>query len=126
MRAVEQPQGRNRGGGDRRGGDEAGIPVLKPIAEHGRYDLAFDLGHRIVCVQCKWGSRKGDVICINLVTYRWSGRGSVRTTYAAGDRRRCRLLRRARSRLPLAVDKVAGMKTLNLRVGPLGVLNARR
>ena len=31
-----------------------GINVFKPVAEHGRYDLAFDLGHRILRVQCKW------------------------------------------------------------------------
>ena len=32
-----------------------GIDVLKPVAEHGRYDLAFDLGHRILRVPCTWG-----------------------------------------------------------------------
>jgi hypothetical protein len=31
-----------------------GIEVLKPVAEHGRYDLALDLGTRIIRVQCKW------------------------------------------------------------------------
>jgi PD-(D/E)XK endonuclease len=35
---------------------ELGIPVLCPIAEHGRYDLAFEIGGRILRVQCKWGS----------------------------------------------------------------------
>jgi prevent-host-death family protein len=33
-----------------------GIPVLRPIVEHARYDLAFELGDRILRVQCKWGS----------------------------------------------------------------------
>ena len=32
-----------------------GIPVLRPIVEHGRYDLAFEIGERIFRVQCKWG-----------------------------------------------------------------------
>ncbi len=31
-----------------------GIDVLKPVAEHGRYDLAFDLGIGMLRVQCKW------------------------------------------------------------------------
>jgi hypothetical protein len=31
-----------------------GVRVLKPVVEHCRYDLAFDLGERIVRVQCKW------------------------------------------------------------------------
>jgi hypothetical protein len=32
---------------------KAGIHVLKPVAEHQRYDLAFDLGARILRIQCK-------------------------------------------------------------------------
>jgi hypothetical protein len=33
-----------------------GIDVLKPVAEHARYDLLFDLRTRVMRVQCKWGS----------------------------------------------------------------------
>lgn len=36
----------------------AGIDVLKPIAEHGRYDLAFDLGETVVRVQCNGHSER--------------------------------------------------------------------
>lgn len=32
-----------------------GISVLRPIVEHGRYDLAFEIADRILRVQCKWG-----------------------------------------------------------------------
>jgi hypothetical protein len=32
-----------------------GVPVLKPVAEHGRYDMGFEIGERIHRVQCKWG-----------------------------------------------------------------------
>ena len=36
-----------------------GIPVLRPMTERGRYDLAFEVGGRILRVQCKWaGVRK--------------------------------------------------------------------
>ena len=48
----------------------AGIVVLKPVAEHCRYDLAFDLASRILRVQCKWAPRKGEVVCVHLAGYR--------------------------------------------------------
>ena len=43
-----------------------GIDVLKPVAEHGRYDLALDIGGRLLRAQCKWGSldRKLGVVCV--------------------------------------------------------------
>jgi hypothetical protein len=37
-----------------------GIEVLKPVAEHGRYDLALDMGERLLRVQCKWGAYQPD------------------------------------------------------------------
>ena len=47
-----------------------GIPVLRPITEHGRYDLAFEIGDRILRVQCKWGGlyENGAVIKVNLTS----------------------------------------------------------
>lgn len=41
-----------------------GIPVLKPVAEHGRCDLGLEIGDRIWRVQVKWGrlSDAGDVV----------------------------------------------------------------
>ena len=49
---------------------ELGIPVLRPIVEHGRYDLAFEVGDRILRVQCKWGAldEAQAVIKVNLQT----------------------------------------------------------
>ena len=47
-----------------------GIDVLKPVAEHGRYDLAFDLGLRVLRVQCKGGRLSGDVVHAHLRGYR--------------------------------------------------------
>jgi prevent-host-death family protein len=58
-----------------------GLDVLKPVAEHGRYDLAFDLGDRILRVQCKWAPRKQDVVYVHLAGFRLTSHGSVRTTY---------------------------------------------
>jgi prevent-host-death family protein len=47
---------------------ELGIPVLRPIVEHARYDLAFEIGDRILRVQCKWGAldEDGAVIKVSL------------------------------------------------------------
>jgi prevent-host-death family protein len=62
-----------------------GIEVLKPVAEHVRYDLAFDLGDRILRVQCKWARLERGVVCVNLVGYRLTSSGSVRTKYGAHE-----------------------------------------
>ena len=62
-----------------------GIDVLRPVDEHGRYDLAFDLGTQIIRVQCKWARLEGAVICVNLVTCRWTSTGPVRTRYSADE-----------------------------------------
>ena len=42
-----------------------GVPVLKPLVEHTRYDLVFDLGQRLLRVQCKWAPLTGDVVSVN-------------------------------------------------------------
>jgi hypothetical protein len=62
-----------------------GIEVLKPVGEHVRYDLAFDLGDRILRVQCKWARLEGAVVCVNLVGYRLTSRGSIRSKYTAEE-----------------------------------------
>src|SRR4051794_32239902 len=43
-----------------------GIDVLKPVTEHCRYDLAFDLRTRILRVQCKWATLVGDIVRVYL------------------------------------------------------------
>ena len=37
-----------------------GVSVLRPIVEHERYDLAFEIGDEILRVQCKWGALRDD------------------------------------------------------------------
>jgi prevent-host-death family protein len=66
---------------------ELGVPVLRPMAEHGRYDLGFEVGDRILRVQCKWGAldEAEAVITVNL-TSSWRGpHGYVRTTYSESE-----------------------------------------
>jgi prevent-host-death family protein len=108
-------------------GIRLGIPVLKPIAEHGRYDLGFELGDRILRVQCKWGAldEAGAVIIANLTTYSLTFSGHRRTRYTeheidllavyCGALDRCYLL-------PSAL--VAGRSQISLRLSP--TLNGQR
>ena len=54
-----------------------GIPVLKPLSEHARCDLAFEIGRRLWRVQCKWGrvARGGDVVIVTTSGCRHAPRG---------------------------------------------------
>jgi prevent-host-death family protein len=106
---------------------ELGVPVLRPIVEHGRFDLGFELGGRVLRVQCKWASldEAAGVIRVGLQGSRLSPRGYVRSAYSVGeidllavycgDLDRCYLL-------PAAV--IAGRRGIDLRVSP--TLNGQR
>ena len=63
-----------------------GLPVLRPVQEGCRYDVAFDVGDRFLRVQCKWACRQGDVIVVRARTARHSPtRGYVFSTYCAEE-----------------------------------------
>ena len=64
-----------------------GIPVLRPIVEHARYDLAFEIGDRILRVQCKWGGLSDDaaVIKVNLTSNRCTPTGYERRFYSEDE-----------------------------------------
>ena len=96
-----------------------GIPVLRPRAEHGRYDLAFDIGRRILRIQCKWARRRGDVIIVNLTSSYLTKTREVRASYGideidavavyCADLDTCYLL---------PVELVAERRAIQLRVSP--------
>jgi prevent-host-death family protein len=100
---------------------ELDIPVLRPVVEHARYDLAFEIGDRILRVQCKWGGLYDDgaVIKVNLVSSWCTPAGYERRYYTQDEidlvavycheLKRCYLL-------PSAL--VAGRRTIHLRVTP--------
>ena len=96
-----------------------GIAVLEPVAEHTRYDLAFDLDGRLLRIQCKWANCKGAVVCVNLAGYRLSGRGSVRSTYSADEidavAAYCHEIGRV---YLLPISLIAGRSGLQLRLRP--------
>ena len=104
-----------------------GIPVLKPVAEHGRFDMGFEIGDHIYRVQVKTArlARKGTVLIICLHTSRTTPNGYVRARYLpdeidlvaayAPELERCYLLE-----APLIVDRNA----IQLRLEP--PLNGQR
>jgi hypothetical protein len=98
-----------------------GIDVLAPCAEHTRYDLAFDLGHRILRVHCKWGALDTDagVIRVQVGGSRHTPNGYVLSSYTADEIDAvavyCEPLERV---YLLPVEVVAGKRQLHLRVVP--------
>jgi prevent-host-death family protein len=61
-----------------------GVPVFRPVSEHGRADLVLEVGDRLWRVQCKSGrlGRNGDVVVVRTGGCRISSAGYVRTTYS--------------------------------------------
>jgi hypothetical protein len=58
-----------------------GIGVYRPLGDE-RCDLIFDLRPRLVRVQCKWASRRGDVIVVQLYSARRTADGLKRMYYS--------------------------------------------
>jgi hypothetical protein len=95
------------------------LQVLLPVGEGGRYDLAIDVGEKLLRVQCKWASRTGDVLNARCVTNRHTPHGYRTTTYTAAqidaiaayapDTDRCYVI---------PIDEVEGRTVLSLRVAP--------
>jgi prevent-host-death family protein len=98
-----------------------GVPVLRPAVEHGRYDLAFEIGDSILRVQCKWASllNDGAVMRVNLTSSWCTPTGYERRYYRedeidlvavyCGELDRCYLL---------PSELVAGRRSLDLRLKP--------
>jgi antitoxin (DNA-binding transcriptional repressor) of toxin-antitoxin stability system len=98
---------------------ELGIPVLKPMSEHGRYDLVFEIDDQLLKIQCKWATRKGEVVAIHLGGSYLSPRGYVRSTYGSDEidavAAYCRDLERC---YLLPIHLVAGQYGIQLRLAP--------
>ncbi len=62
-----------------------GIPVLRPVFQDLRYDFAFDLGSRLVRVQCKSVRLRRNVVDIKARTCRRVAGGYVRGTYTSAE-----------------------------------------
>jgi hypothetical protein len=97
-----------------------GIPVLRPLVEHTRYDLIFEIAGRLLRVQCKWAPLRGDVVTVNLVSTWYTSRGEqVRTRYTSSEIDAvavyCEALDECYLLLP---DKFDGMSGIHLRIAP--------
>jgi prevent-host-death family protein len=66
---------------------KVGVSVLRPITEHARYDLAFEIGREILRVQCKWGALESDgsVVKAALQTCALRPGGYLRTPYTPDE-----------------------------------------
>ena len=96
-----------------------GLSVLMPLTEHGRYDLAIEIGGRLMRVQCKWARYDGNVVTVRVDRCRTSRRGYVRSSYQADEidalAAYCEPLDRC---YLLPVDMVAGRRSVCLRTSP--------
>lgn len=97
-----------------------GVHVMKPLGEHTRYDLIFDLQGTLLRVQCKWAPLEGDVVTVRLVSSRYTSAGrQICTRYTSEevdavaaycqDLEQCYLV---------PVERFDGMRGLSLRVAP--------
>jgi len=96
-----------------------GVPVLRPVGEHGRVDLGLEIAGQLYRVQCKWGrlSPAKEMILVSTSGSWLSPNGYVRTTYTTeevdlfavycGDLDRCFLL---------PASLVAGKHEIRLRL----------
>jgi hypothetical protein len=63
-----------------------GLSVLSPLTEHERYDLVLGIAGRLFRVQCKCGTRRGEVVTVRLKSsYRSPTRGYVTATCDASE-----------------------------------------
>ncbi len=96
-----------------------GIGVYKPVNEGLRYDLIFDVGSRLVRVQCKWALRHGEVVVVPCRSVRRTRLGVVRRLYTAEEvdafAAYCNELDRCYF---LALDRFAGRTAVQLRLVP--------
>ncbi len=97
-----------------------GLSVLKPLTEHERYDLVLGIAGQLLRVQCKWASRRDEVIQVRLSSsYHSPTRGYVKTTYGMDEvdviAAYCDDLGKA---YLLPIDDFAGQSMVYLRLAP--------
>ncbi len=106
---------------------QLGLVVLRPLCEGRRYDLVIDAEQTMLRVQCKWASRRGNIVTTRCSTSRHTPAGYRKTTYSAKEidavaayapeLDRCYLL-------PIA--EVEGHPAISLRTAPTRNQQAKR
>ena len=92
-----------------------GIGVYRPLADE-RADFIFDLGSRLVRVQCKWATRYDDVIVARLYGARRTATGLRRIFYSAEEIDAFAIYCDGECYF-IGIDEVAGRSQLLLRLG---------
>ena len=64
---------------------QLGIGLYRPLTEGGRYDLIFDLGARLLRVQCKWAARRGEVVAVPCQSSRRTATGLMVRSYTPDE-----------------------------------------
>jgi PD-(D/E)XK endonuclease len=62
-----------------------GVGVYAPVAAGSRYDLIFDVGGRLLRVQCKWANRADDVVLVRCYSSRRTRNGMFVRRYTAAE-----------------------------------------
>jgi PD-(D/E)XK endonuclease len=96
-----------------------GVDVYKPMAEGGRYDLIFDVGCKLLRIQCKWAARRKETLIVPCQTSRRSADGFVRRYYQPHevDAIAAYSLELDRSFL-IPIARVANRPAIALRIAP--------
>ena len=100
---------------------QLGVPVLRPVVEHGRYDLAFEIDDQLLRVQCKWGSLRQDgaVLRVNLTSSWCTPSGYERRYYTQHEIDLVAVYCNELDRCYLLPSKlVAGRRCIDLRLKP--------
>lgn len=102
-----------------------GVPVFKPLAEHGRCDLVIEVAGRLFRVQCKAATSDGRVVRIGLSSSWRTATRSVRRSYSSEE---VDLIAAHCPEIPatylVPIDLVEGQGALQLRLSP--PLNGQR
>ena len=64
---------------------ELGVGVYKPLTDGERYDLIFEIGSKLIRVQCKWAPLDRDTVIIRCYSNRRAREGLRRRTYTARE-----------------------------------------
>jgi hypothetical protein len=96
-----------------------GISVSKPLTDGDRYDLVFDLGSRLVRVQCKWATLVGDVVRVRCYSSRRTRDGLLKRSYSPEEidaiAAYCGDLDRG---FYFPIDRLGGRATIQVRLTP--------
>ena len=95
-----------------------GIGVFSAVHDE-RYDLIFDLGSRLVRVQCKAATLNGDIVVIRCYSCRRNAKGLLKRYYTSDEidaiAAYCSQLDRA---FFVPVDRIDGRSHIQLRLRP--------